>query len=497
MKRLASLIAVVAALAAAGCGSDSSSSPLEEGLGYLPKDAPFAVSIDTNVNGSQYKSIGKILDKFPFGGQLRQSLETRLRESSKVNFNGDIKPILGNPFVVGGVNARSVTDDRDDNEFVGSLKAKDKDKLVSLVKKQGAKETGDENGAKLYKDKDGDTFAIKDDVLVVAGSKKLLDDALARRDGDNHLDQDTFDKSLEGLPKDALLRVYADVAGLLRSDPNTKDAQRIKWISSLTTLGATLQATDDALNVDFNLKTKPGLSAGDLPVAEGDTAPGVVERNGEVGFGLRDPAQLIKFAQSAGQAVNPAGFGQYSAGKRQIEQRYGVNLDSDVIDQLTGDAASTTSVAGKTTARIQVKDPAAFSKTLKKLAPALPDLISNGGGKATLTKPKGGLYGITLSNGRRFVFGVVGKMFVVANDAAGARRFASEPATDIGDAKGAAVMKADAEQVANAALARLGPQLGLGGAFGSRLFTTPLGELKGSLSSSTSGLSGNLSLGLD
>ncbi len=496
MKRLASLIAVAAAVAVAGCGSDSASSPLQEGLGYLPKDAPFVVSIDTNVQGSQYKSIGAILDKFPFGGQIRQSLATRLRQNSKVSFNGDIKPILGNPFVVGGIHAKSVTDGRKDNEFVGSLKAKDKDKLVSLVKKQGAKEDGDKNGAKLYKDNNGAEFAIKDDVLVVAGSTPMLEAALERRDGNSHMDQNTFDKGVEGLPKDALVRVYADIAGLIRSAPGSKDALRIKWVNSLTTLGATLQTRDDALNVDFKLRNKPGLSDSDLPVASGETAPGVVERSGEIGFGLRDPSQLIKFVQSAAQAVSPAGFGQYSAGKTQIQQRYHVNVDTDLIDQLNGDLTTSTSVDGKSSSRVELKDPAAFKRTLQKIAPALSGLSS---GEAAVTKPKKGqdLYGLSLRGGRKFVFGVIGKVFVVSNDPAGAKRFAAESPTQIGDAKGAGVLKADAEQVANAALARLGPRLGLGGTFGSRLFTGPLGALNGSVSSTTGGMSGKLTLGLD
>jgi len=197
-------------------------------------------------------------------------------------------------------------------------------------------------------------------------------------------------------------------------------------------------------------------------VASGDTPPGVVERSGEIGFGLRDPSQLIKFAQSAAQAVNPAGFGQYSAGKTQIQQRYHVNVDTDLIDQLNGDLATTTSVNGKSSSRVALKDPAAFKRTLKKLGPALSGLSS---GAATVTRPKKGqdLYGLSLRGGRKFVFGVIGKVFVVSNDAAGAKRFASESPTEIGNAKGAGVLKADAEQVANAALARLGPRLGLGG----------------------------------
>src|SRR4051794_34570895 len=158
MRRLATLLAVLSIAVLAGCGSDSASSPLDEGLSYLPKNAPFVVSIDTNASGSQYKSVGRILEKLPFGGQLKQSLEARLRSNSNVSFNEDIKPILGNPFVVGGINPRSVTDNTDDNEFVGALKAKDKDKLESLVKKQGAKQTGDKNGAKLYQGKSGQPF---------------------------------------------------------------------------------------------------------------------------------------------------------------------------------------------------------------------------------------------------------------------------------------------------------------------------------------------------
>ena len=59
------------------------------------------------------------------------------------------------------------------------------------------------------------------------------------------------------------------------------------------------------------------------------------------------------------------------------------------------------------------------------------------------------------------------------------------------------MLKANAEQVANAALAQIGPRLGLGGAFGSRLLTTPLGDLNGWVSSSTSGLTGRFSLGVD
>ena len=54
-------------------------------------------------------------------------------------------------------------------------------------------------GATKYED-GGTSFAVKDDVVVFAGSSERLDQALERADGDDHLDEDTFNAALEGLP---------------------------------------------------------------------------------------------------------------------------------------------------------------------------------------------------------------------------------------------------------------------------------------------------------
>jgi uncharacterized protein DUF3352 len=128
-----------------------------------------------------------------------------------VDFDRDVRPVLGNDFVIGATDARSFTDDSDDDNFVGAIEAKDGDKLEALVKKGSAREDGEKSGAQLYRDKDRDSFAVNDDVLIVAGSKRVLEDALERRDGDGHLTEDDFDQALESLPSDALARVYLDV----------------------------------------------------------------------------------------------------------------------------------------------------------------------------------------------------------------------------------------------------------------------------------------------
>src|SRR3954468_13159876 len=101
MRRLLPFLALLA-LAIAGCGGggSSASSPLDEGLGFLPKDAPFAVAIKTDTGSGQYQKANRILKKFPFGDQALQTLKRRLEQGS-VSFDKDVKPILGNDFVVG------------------------------------------------------------------------------------------------------------------------------------------------------------------------------------------------------------------------------------------------------------------------------------------------------------------------------------------------------------------------------------------------------------
>ena len=175
MRRYAVLALVLPALAAAGCGSSKKAAgPLDEGLRYLPANAPFAAAIDTNVGDDQYRAVGKIAGRFPGAGQLGQRLKGQFERSGKLNFDRDVKPLLGNPFVVGAVNPSTFGRGGASNEFVGAIDAKNSDKLKAIVGKSGAQQQGEEEGATLYKDKQGQTFAVNGHVLVVAGSRKLL-----------------------------------------------------------------------------------------------------------------------------------------------------------------------------------------------------------------------------------------------------------------------------------------------------------------------------------
>jgi Protein of unknown function (DUF3352) len=496
MRRFVSVMLVLGLLALAGCGGgDDSGRPLDSALSVLPKDAPYAVAIDTNVDGDQIKALDELVGKFPFSGQIKESLKRQLEQSGGgLSFDDDVKPVLGNPLVVGAATGRS-------SDVVAALQAKDKGKLDDLVSSQKPQKTGEASGATLYRD--GDTvFAVKDDLVVFANDEAQLKSALERADGDDHLGEDAFDDAMSGLPDSALARVYVDVEALLKGDPGSADARRVKWIAALRQVGATVTAKDDGIEIDFRARTEGDLSDEDLPIAPGDEAPPVIKRPGEVGLGLRDLAHIVGFAENAGQSIDPAGFGDYEQAKKTIDKQLGVSLDDDLIAQLTGNVSATVALDGGFGVRADLKDPAAFEKTLAKVADVLPSFAEGAGfGTVGLSKPRAGqrFYALSQPDGDAVIFGVVDGKLVVANDAKRAAAVAAADPAEVPGAKGSVTLSADAEQLANRFLSQYGSQLGLGdlGPLGAGIFTSKLGDLDGWMSASTDELRGKVTLGVE
>ena len=201
MRRLIATSLALSALLVAGCGGgDDSGSALDSSLSFLPKDAPFAVAIDTDLDGDQYKAVQALLKKFPFGGQVQDSLLQQLEQGTNVDFNDDVKPVLGNPLVVGGTGAALITRRLRRPGVVAAIQAKDKGALDDLIDKTKPNKTGEESGATIYEE-DDTVFAVKDDTVIFAGDRQQLTQALKRAEGDDHLDEDTFNEGLDGLPE--------------------------------------------------------------------------------------------------------------------------------------------------------------------------------------------------------------------------------------------------------------------------------------------------------
>jgi hypothetical protein len=483
-----------AALALGGCGGDDeASSALDESLGYLPEDAGFAFVASTDVE--DYEDLRQTLDKFPFAGRAEDLLKQSL-EQGGVDFDDDIKPLLGNEVVIGAADNASFVDSSSDTPFVLAIETQDSGKLEDLAKKDG-REQGESEGYDIYQGQEDDTWlAIKDEVLVLSDDEETLKGALKQRGEDDRLTEEDVEAAFEELPEDAPVRVYANVGALLAADPDAKDALKVKWVDHIETLGMSADATDDAIAIDYSVRTAEDLTDDDLPLASGAEAPRVLERDddsAEVVLGLRDPSQVVDFALSALKVVDPAGFAEYETGKEALGRRLGIDVDRDLLAQLTGDVAALVTIQGRFGVRAELEDSDAFEDTLRKVMDGLPKLA---GDDLTVTPPKDGdrFYGVATSDGQTYAVGVAEGALVVANDAPLASEVATRALVEAEGQEGAFVGVADAEQLANAALAQF--QGGLEGLGGS-LFTGPLGDVLTSSSATTDGVTGSFELKIE
>ena len=200
--------------------------------------------------------------------------------------------------------------------------------------------------------------------------------------------------------------------------------------------------------------------------------------------------------------MNPSGFGDYAQAKQTLDSRLDISIDDDLIGQLTGDLAASVAPDGGFGVRAQVERPEALERTLAKVADVLPSFAEGAGfGAVTVDKPSGGsdLYTLTQADGDDIAFGVLDGVLVVADDPAEAEELAGAEPESVEGAEGAVVMRSDARHLVNAVIDEFGPALGLSGfnALGAQLFTDSFEELSGSLSASTDGLRGRVSLTFD
>ena len=168
----------------------------------------------------------------------------------------DVVPLLGNPFVVGAADASSFLDGSDGNGFVAAIQVSDEDKLGDLLESTERAEKGEQSGAKIY-DASGTEFAVDGDTVVFAGSRKLLNEALARHDGDDTLDEDTFNSNLEDVGDDGIAQGYVNVQSLLSGSEGARDARKVKWIGAIQGIGLNASVEDDAIDLDFKIRTDP------------------------------------------------------------------------------------------------------------------------------------------------------------------------------------------------------------------------------------------------
>lgn len=480
---LTTLAAMITAIAVAGCGGGGGGAS-DDALSFMPADAPVVITLETDPDGEQWSQVDTLLGKFPFAGQVRSQLEQSLSSGSGVDFDQDIKPILGNPVVFAVPTVEALQ--QDDTNLVLALKVEDEGKAEELVKK-GAQKVGTAEGADVYKGQ-GDSFsALSDGVLVVADTEADLEAALKRHAGDDHLDEEGFEQLTAGVEGDGLLKVGVDAEQAVSASPDAAKAKEIAWVAGLRNFGMVVSAEDDGVVTDFEMTTE-GVAEEDLPFAPGADAAPVVRRATDFGFGSRDFAQTFRFLESVGLTTGePGEVAEYKKDKARLNQQLGIDLDRDVIDQFQGDASLSVGIDGGFALRSELRDPAAARETLAEATPKLKRAFAEKNVGIVTPKRPDGIYAVATADGDKFVFAVREDRFVMATDAGRLEEFAAQSATQVEGAEGSFVMAADARTIANEVARRQGQ-----GAAG--LFTGSLGDLTGWARTDADGVSGQFKI---
>lgn len=447
VRLLVVLLVLVTPLALVGeAWAQTPGGSLDEALRYLPSDSPVVATLDTDLAGEELRGLdAKLLRLGAGGGAIEGELRTAAREELGLDFDRDVRPLLGNRLVI------ALTGPIETGGVLAAIEVSDATLLAALARSNAVTPAGQSGGAPLFRVGDLAWAAVKEDELVLADSRATLIGGLNRRTGlAPGLDEAELDRRIGDLPRASFVRGYVNPAAVLELDDGPAPAP-LPWEAALRTVGVSASAAGEALSGEVSANTDPSsLSAADLPLASGPESPALVGTGaGGSAFGLRDPGQTARFLLAAatleGRGRSP-------------------EVDRDVIALLGPSAVITADARGRIASRTEVSDPAAFAGALRRSRAGILSLAAELGGVSgrSSIRPLRGrddLYLFT-GPGERVVFGLVEGRLVTAPDERAARRIAVEPPVPFEGPGGAAAFSISSAFLGGSPVPALGPLIG-------------------------------------
>jgi hypothetical protein len=470
---------LLSACVLAACGSASSaapSNPLASALSYIPSGSPVSATIVTDPNSAPVQNLSTLLTKLQVASLLTSAVNKELQKQG-LSYGADIKPLLGNPVAIGSIETAGAGSKL---EGIGAWVTKDASKLNKLVSSDGSKKIGSHDGATLYRSRDSqNVLAVDGPTLVVANTQALVNAALDRHKNGGGMSVSQYTQQVAGLPAHGLVQVFGNVAPLLAT-PRAATARQIPWVASIKGYGVAINTTSSGISLDWKIDTTGRqLTAAQLPLAAGSAAPALA--SGEPGsLGIRDPAQIAAFAESAVQAADPTAYAQFQAALGALRNGFGIDV-TGALGQLTGDLI-TAGEGQVSLIRAGVANPAVVSQTLANLAKHIGSLAAG-----TSMRPLGGGFYLVSRKSLTFAVGLVGNQLVAGNASVSKlRAFATNPTTPSGG-HGAIAFNESLQQT-----------LKLAGAFlhsaQAQLILSQLKSFSGWIGNTPSALTGNLLL---
>jgi hypothetical protein len=430
-----------AALAVAGCGGDAQTgSTAGDVASFVPAASPFYLEVTTDLEGPQWTQIDALAKLFPAYPELQKMIGDSLK-SEDVDFETDIKPLLGERAAIAGLSLPDTSGLQDsltapspdaaakaadDLEFVGVVDiAEGKDDAVkALMVDGGLTKEGQHNGVDYYSDGTETAAAVDDGALIVSGSAGQLFQALDAHaaGGDQTLaGNDRFTDALAKLPAEVFGQAYIDIGSIVRAvGTSTPQLQQLGLEDYQgAVLAASLAAEPDGARVKGVLVGAPDLGASEFTPTLDDRAP--ADAIAYLGFdNLAGSITTILGQARAAQSTDTRQ--QFDALTGQLPALLGVSLD-DLAALTSGEHAVVVTGGNPTPGAalaLTVDDGARAQATLDKLRVGVPALVGTFSPDTTLPAWKqvplaAGVQGwrLPLSPEAGVVYGVDGDLAIV------------------------------------------------------------------------------------
>ncbi|MGH2837203.1 MAG: hypothetical protein ACRDJY_02505 [Thermoleophilaceae bacterium] len=453
MRRAAVLAIAIASIGGSSCGDEgTTTTDPAKALAYMPPEPALLAILDTDVDGDQVHGFEDTIGDGSPAEDVENLLAEQL-EGSPISYEDDIEPLLGGPLVAAVDDVRALSGG--EGELVAALVVDDVDKLrETLDKVPGAEQV---------------TYVDDDGVLVAAENPQVLSLARGRAEADEGLEPDAVTAAMDGLPDEALLKLYADLDGGVLQLPELSNITELPWAGALRTLGATVSFDSSTMHADALLATD-GASPADSPlVPDTGEAPDIVVREGWISGANLNQSRATAFLLRAVRALFPDS--DFVRDVATVERERDIDFEREFLRQFNGPSQSLLAPDGRFAARSTVRDPERLAETMEKIAPDLGRLVEDlqglqstglgallllapdapaatsvlGSANVRVTSLGNDLYqmsGLVGPGPDQIVFGLVGDVFVVAEDEEAAREIATEPAVPFDGPPGSAVVRA-------------------------------------------------------
>ncbi len=381
------MIAVFIALVIAGCGGKDDKSPFGQALSYVPEESPLVVAFNTDTDGSQFKDIEALINEVPVAKNGRDELIEKALDQMKaddVDFDKDIKPLLGNKAVLSAPDVEGL--EGEDQTFILSYVTKDEKVLDDLLKsgKLDLKKPTKYKDVNVYKDKDGDSvLAVNGPDIVIADDQATIEEAIDTNKSDSSFSEEDFDKAQPGSSSSYLAAVYVNAKVFIADSTKAKSvAEKVPWVGALTTVGVTLGVDGDDIELQYKVDTTGAeLKEEDLPLAPGAKNPQLNEfvKDSTGSSGIRNLARTVRFIEKVAKELDPENETEIDQFKQQLKTSVGIDVDEDIVEQLTGDLQMLTTVDGGSGVILDVTDAASMQETLKQIQPLIMQFLLGAG----------------------------------------------------------------------------------------------------------------------